>query len=267
MTFTQVAGVITNGTGLATDGVSKIAVMGQYSNYYYTIQLSSDGGATWTQTIASTNNNDGFVYFTYASGFWFISSTFTGVSVYSPSAETGTWVGTSTGVYGKRSYGMASVAGQYVMSYAGSAQNGIWQGNIAPDLDSNPVNGIDFYGMTSNGTTAVAVGNGGAIYTSTNATAWTSRTSGTTDNFSNVVWTGTRFVALTAQNQLRTYNSTNGTTWTAGTNLTSGAFFNAGAGGAGGLCAGGGGGGGGYTGYNSGAGGTGGNGYVRIYSW
>ena len=267
MTFTQVAGVITNGTGLATDGVSKIAVMGQYSNYYYTIQLSSDGGATWTQTISSTNNNDGFTYFTYANGFWFISSTFTGVSVYSPDATTGSWVGTSNGIYYKRSYGMCQIGGQYVAAYAGGASNGIWTGATAPDQTTLTLASIDMYDVATSGTIAAAVGNGGAIYTSTDGNTWTSRTSGTTDLISNIVWTGTKFVAMVGQNQLRTYNSTNGTTWTAGTNLTSGAFFNAGAGGAGGLCAGGGGGGGGYTGYNSGAGGLGGNGYMRVYSW
>jgi hypothetical protein len=266
LTYTQV-GSITNGTGLATDGVSILAVMGQYSNRYYSIWKSTDAAATWTETIFSTNNNDGFSYFTYANGFFFISSTFTGVSVYSPECSSGTFVGTSNGVYGKRSYGMCQIGGVWVAAYAGSASNGIWTGTLAPDQETNTLNGVNLYDVVTSGSTAVSVGDSGAIYTSTNGTSWTSRTSGVSDQLTNVVWTGTRFIALTSQNQMRTINSTNGTTWTAGANLSSAAFFNGGNGGAGGIAGGGGGGGAATTGYNSGTGGAGGNGYVRIYSW
>jgi hypothetical protein len=266
LTFTQV-GSITNGTGLATDGISILAVMGQYSNRYYSVWKSTDAATTWTETIFSTNNNDGFSYFTYASGFFFISSTFTGVSVYSPDCSAGSFVGTSNGVYQKRSYGMSKIGGLWVSAYAGSTSNGIWTGATEPNQETNALNGVNLYDVIANTAIAVAVGDGGAIYSSTNGSTWTSRTSGTSDQLTNVVWTGTKFIAMTNQNQFRTYTSTNGTTWSSGAAITSGAFFNAGVGGAGGLAAGGGGGGGGYSGYNSGAGGAGGNGYLRVYSW
>lgn len=266
MTFTQVGGVVTDGQGLATDG-TRLAVLGTYSNRYYSVWVSTDAAVTFTETIFSTNNNDSMGHLSYASGFFFISANPFGTSIYSPDCSSGSFVGTNNGTTQKYSFGMDRIGGIYVAAYTGSIANGIWTDPTAPAQGTNSLNGVNLVDVVANTTIAVTVGNTGAIYTSTNGTAWTVRTSGTTDNLNNVVWTGTKFVAMTAQNQFRTLNSTNGITWTAGTNLTSAAFFNAGAGGAGGIASGGGGGGGGYTGYNSGAGGLGGSGYVRVYSW
>jgi hypothetical protein len=265
MTFSQV-GSVTNGTGLATDG-TRLAVLGSYSNRYYSVWVSTNAAVTWTETIFSTNNNDSFGYFTYAGSYFYISANPFGSSIYSPDCSAGSFVGTNQGTTQKYSFGMDTIGGQYVAAYTGSAVNGIWTGATAPAQETNTLNGVNLVDVVANGSIAVAVGNGGAIYTSTNGNTWTSRTSGTSDNLNNVVWTGAKFIAMTAAGQFKTLNSTNGTTWTAGTNITATANFDAGRGGLGGIAAGGGGGGGGYTGYNSGAGGTGGNGYVRVYSW
>ena len=59
----------------------------------------------------------------------------------------------------------------------------------------------------------VAVGAGGAIITSPDASTWTQRTSNTTAGLSAVAWSGTEFLAIGAANT--TITSPDGVTWTA----------------------------------------------------
>lgn len=64
----------------------------------------------------------------------------------------------------------------------------------------------------------ISVGNTGAIYTSPDAATWTTRTSGTTQNLTNVVSNGSILVACGASGTILT--STDGITWTARTSGT-----------------------------------------------
>ena len=79
---------------------------------------------------------------------------------------------------------------------------------------SSSFNGI--YGVAWGGTTFVAVGASGAIYTAAAAgTTWTSRTSGTTSSFSSVAYGSSKFCAVGSGGMIRT--SPDGITWTAQT--------------------------------------------------
>lgn len=80
---------------------------------------------------------------------------------------------------------------------------------------------IDFYSMATDGTTYItAVGAGGGLYTSTNGTSYTSRTSGVATNLGTVLSNGGTFwvaAGNTSANVIR-YNTTNPTTaWSAST--------------------------------------------------
>ena len=76
--------------------------------------------------------------------------------------------------------------------------------------------GFQIQGLAFDGTTYVAVGDGGQIWTSTNLTAWTSRTSGFgTTNINGVVFGGTKFLAVGDAGKAS--SSPSGTTWTAET--------------------------------------------------
>ena len=66
--------------------------------------------------------------------------------------------------------------------------------------------------VANNGTTYVAVGTTGAIRTSLDGVAWTTRTSNTAETLIKVMWNGTQFVAVGAGGIVLT--SPNGTTWT-----------------------------------------------------
>jgi hypothetical protein len=80
-----------------------------------------------------------------------------------------------------------------------------------------PGSGDDFNAIASNdaGTLAVAVGDNGRIYTSTNGTAWTSRTSGTGEDLLDVAYGGGRWVAVGTAAGVDDciITSTDGTTW------------------------------------------------------
>jgi len=76
-----------------------------------------------------------------------------------------------------------------------------------------PASGDHFNAIAVNddSTLAVAVGENGRIYTSTNGTAWTSRTSGTAEDLKDVAYGNGRWVAVGTNNKIIT--STDGTTW------------------------------------------------------
>lgn len=77
-----------------------------------------------------------------------------------------------------------------------------------------------FYDVVYYGGVFVAVGANGAIYTSTDGSSWTSRTSNITAHIYNVVHDGEQFIAYGGNDGELTV-STDGTTWTASTYLVS----------------------------------------------
>jgi hypothetical protein len=82
---------------------------------------------------------------------------------------------------------------------------------------TGPGSGDDFYAVAVNddATLAVAVGENGRIYTSTDGATWTSRTSGTTADLLGVAYGGGIWVAVgNAAGDDFVLTSSNGTTWT-----------------------------------------------------
>lgn len=83
---------------------------------------------------------------------------------------------------------------------------------------TGPGSGDDFYAVASSadGALAVACGENGRLYTSTDGTSWTSRTSGTTADLLDVAHGGGRWVAVgqaSPGDENTVITSTDGTTW------------------------------------------------------
>ena len=76
----------------------------------------------------------------------------------------------------------------------------------------------DFSGVTYGNGTFIAVGGGGTILTSVDGTTWTSRTSGPTDDFSGVTYGNGTFIAVGYGGTILT--SADGITWTSRTSGT-----------------------------------------------
>lgn len=97
-----------------------------------------------------------------------------------------------------------------VIYYHASNTGGAWTA-------AGPGSGDHFKAIAANdaGTLAIAVGDNGRLYSSTNGTAWTSRTSGTAEDLRDVAYGGGRWVAVGtgagADDCIIT--STDGTTW------------------------------------------------------
>lgn len=261
-------------TSIATDGTT-LVVSGSFVANRNAGFYSSTNGTTWTLRSGVNNGSNGNGWAVrYRGGyFWGYSPGSTNQGgltnyIYSLNGTSWTSVETSgfpTAVVKSIAYsGSSTDIGVYINAL-NSSGNGVGYGAIG-SISTQALNGTTLNAVAYGGGVFVAVGNTGVIYSSTNGSAWTSRTSGTTSNLNNVMWTGSNFVILTGSAALASYTSTNGTTWTLATTLAA-ASFNAGAGGAGGLCSGGGGGGAALTTKNSGAGGAGGAGYARILSW
>lgn len=88
-----------------------------------------------------------------------------------------------------------------------SSNNGIsWSLPTNTGITSNKL-----YSVAFGAGVFVAVGNTGTIQTTTNGSAWTTRTSGTTARLTSIIWDGTKFVAVGDGVVL---TSTTGTTWT-----------------------------------------------------
>lgn len=68
--------------------------------------------------------------------------------------------------------------------------------------------------VTCSSNLCVAVGISGAILTSTDGTTWITRSSGTQNEISNVVWGGSKFVAIGGSNGAVGFTSSDGITWT-----------------------------------------------------
>ena len=258
-------GFCSNGSTLVACGQITGGGSTNFGQMYY-----STNGTTWTQGFAglgysayrtvTVRNNNGY-FWGYIANDERLGST----QEYQYSADGINWNNVNTGAYyvAALAFGSSNAVG---INNKAANSYGLIYGAIS-GLGTQVLAGTSFADIAYGGGVFVAVAGGGVIYTSSDdGVNWTSQTSGTTDNFNNVVWTGTKFIAYTSQNGLRTYTSTNGVTWTAQTTIAA-ASFNGGNGGAGGIAGGGGGSGAALSGNNSGIGGTGGNGYARILAW
>jgi photosystem II stability/assembly factor-like uncharacterized protein len=76
----------------------------------------------------------------------------------------------------------------------------------------------NLWGISSNSTVAVAVGDNGSIYTSTDGTSCTTRTSGTTEELNELIYGNSTFVAAGDNGTVLT--SSDGITWTSRTSGT-----------------------------------------------
>jgi hypothetical protein len=76
--------------------------------------------------------------------------------------------------------------------------------------------------IAQNQSIIVTVGASGNIRTSTDGITWTTRTSGTTRQLNDIIWTGTQFVVVGATGTITT--STDGITWTTRTSGTTSAL-------------------------------------------
>jgi len=277
-TFTSIGFASTvsgsNLTGIATDGTT-LVISGSLTGNRYDGFYSSTNGTTWTTRVtAGTGGNQIGSAVRFKNGYFFGyvpgATNQGGMTYYRYSANGTTWSsfetsGLPTAIVRSIAYsGTATDIGVYINGLTSSG-NGIGYGAVG-SISTQALNGTALNAVAFGGGVFVAVGNAGIIYSSTNGSTWTSRTSGTASNLNNVMYTGSTFVVVTGSGALASYTSTNGTTWTLATTLAA-ASFNAGAGGDGGLCSGGGGGGAALTTKNSGAGGAGGAGYARILSW
>ena len=74
-----------------------------------------------------------------------------------------------------------------------------------------------------NGSIYVAVGEAGAVFTSTNLTTWTLQTTRTANGYNKVAWDGSKFIAIAAD---FIESSLDGLTWTTGSFGTSSSFYN-----------------------------------------
>jgi hypothetical protein len=76
------------------------------------------------------------------------------------------------------------------------------------------------YGFATNGTTGVIVGDSGKIFTTLNGSIWTERVSGTAETLHDVIWDGTRFLAVGSNGLLLI--SADGITWVSSGNVFGG---------------------------------------------
>ena len=119
--------------------------------------------------------------------------------------------GTNTVVVG---WGLDQSPGVYVPFFAYSTNGTTWTGGILGPNGGSAALNVRPLDVAYSGSTYVMVGTGGMIYTSTNMSTWTARTSGTTADLYSVSYANSQFVAY-GNNTLLT--STNGTTWTSQT--------------------------------------------------
>jgi hypothetical protein len=119
--------------------------------------------------------------------------------------------GTNTVVVG---WGFDQSPGVYVPFFAYSTNGTTWTGGSIGALGGSAALNVQALDVAFSGSIYVMVGTKGMIYTSTNFTTWTARTSGTTTDLYSVSYANGQFVAY-GTNTLLT--STDGITWTSRT--------------------------------------------------
>lgn len=116
--------------------------------------------------------------------------------------------GTAHGAYGLCWDGTRFLGVQgTTLAYSTSGQNDAWS--------ESTINGsFSGYGICYGNSLYIAVGASGAIYTSTDRTTWTARTSGTSDILYSVEYSSTLGMYCAVGGTGAIVTSTNGTTWT-----------------------------------------------------
>jgi hypothetical protein len=101
------------------------------------------------------------------------------------------------------------LAGSFEISADDTAAN--WREFTVPALQ-----GRILFGVTTSGQQYVAVGQGGAVVTSSDATTWTARSSGVASNLRSVAWSGAQYVAVgdDGAGEAVILSSTDGASWT-----------------------------------------------------
>ncbi len=191
---------------------SEVVMMGADTNG----QRSTDQGETWasvtgqsqdTRRIAYGNSQ----YIAVGSGSVNIQSSPTGV----------TWTSEDTGTGDGRDVVFDATIGSGLWCVAGFDGASSWL-VTSPDglawTERTAAGTQEFFGVASNGTVFVAVGDAGTIETSTDGTTWTARTAAGsyTDIFRDVIWTGSTFVAIgdATGSDTEVQLSVDGITWT-----------------------------------------------------
>lgn len=146
----------------------------------------------------------------------------------------GTGFGTSCYAYGRRPFYYENVGGSldtYVIVGTDQAtgKGAISAGATLPwsvralTVKSSGVTGFNAVYGNGAGTLWVAVGAGGVIYTSTDLSTWTSRTSGTANALNDVFYANSLWVAVGDSGTILT--SSDATTWTSRTSALSGNLY------------------------------------------
>lgn len=158
---------------------------------------------------ATTTERDAFIAIFATAG--------AGISQRSPTGDS--WLDTGSGLTGELRdvHWMGGSVNKWLV--AGDGGKLFYRGG---DVDTawtatGPGSGDDFYalGVADDASLAVAAGTNGRLYTSTNGTAWTSRTSGSTADLLGVAHGGGRWVVVGQASGTEAFviTSVNGTTW------------------------------------------------------
>ncbi|WP_438480140.1 beta strand repeat-containing protein [Oleiharenicola lentus] len=175
------------------------------------IHTTSDG-ITWTARSSGTTNQ--LIGINYVNN-QFIATGALGTIVTSPTGVT--WTVRNSGgnqsnlqsaAFGNGRYVIVGQAGNTGRTLLTSTDGVTWTSSITGPYQGTHLNGV----ASNNGSTAVAVGNGGAIVSTSDLTTWIQRASGSTDQFTDVAFGNGKYVAVGANGNV-TVGTVDGTTW------------------------------------------------------
>jgi uncharacterized delta-60 repeat protein len=174
--------------------------------------VTSSDGSNWTSAVSGTTNALTGVSFVnnllIATGINGTILTSSDGVTWTPRSSNGNQSNLQNAAYGAGRYVIVGQGGNTGRTLLTSTDAITWTSQI-----TGPYQGTHLFGVVSNGTTAVAVGNGGAITTSSDLAVWTARASGTSQNLADVAFGGGKFVAVGNGGAITV--STDAATWTA----------------------------------------------------
>lgn len=168
----------------------------------------STNGTNWTPVSSGTTN--------HLRGVNFVNNRFVAVGVngtiltspdglvWTPRSVPGVTAQLQNTAFGNNRYVIAGQAGRVILTSA-DAEN--WS-----VLTAGPYQGTHFNGVAASASVAVAVGDAGALVSSTDGATWTPRNSTTTNRLLDVTFAQSKFVAVGATGTVLT--SGDGTNWT-----------------------------------------------------